>query len=253
MIGAIAGDIVGSRFEHAPLKSTDFELFHSHCRFTDDTVMTIATADALLTDQDFGAAYLRWGRAYPNAWYGKRFTAWLASATPTPYQSWGNGSAMRVSPLVTVANSEAEVIELARLTALPTHDHPRGIIGAQATALATYLAAQGAGPDEVRRKVTAISGYDLNRTVNQLRPTYRFDVSCDGSVPEAIICALEASSWEEAVRLAVSLGGDADTQATIAGGIAASRFGTEGHLWDPVNRYLDHPTRAVLGRMAKGS
>jgi ADP-ribosylglycohydrolase len=187
--------------------------------------MTIATAEALLTDRDFGAAYHRWGRVYPRAGYGKKFREWLASDSPTPYGSWGNGSAMRVSPVAAVARTEAEVLELARQTALPTHGHPRGIVGAQSVALATWLAGQGADPAEIRSRVTAVSGYDLSRTVDEIRPGYRFDVSCDGSVPEAIICALEASSWEDAVRLAVSLGGDADTQAAIAGGIAGARWG----------------------------
>lgn len=236
MIGAIAGDIVGSRFEWGSHKSVDFALWDPACHFTDDTVLTIATAEALLTDQDFGAAYHRWGNRYPRAGYGSAFRDWLASSDPKPYGSWGNGSAMRVSPVAWVATSEAEVLELARATALPTHGHERGIIGAQATALAIWLARQGADKEEVRRKLAELSGYDLDRTVDGIRPGYRFQVSCDLSVPEAIICALEAASWEEAVRLAVSLGGDADTQAAIAGGIA------EG--WCSV------PTEAVNSAMA---
>lgn len=246
VIGTIAGDIVGSRFEHRPHKSVEFELWHRDCLFTDDTVMTVATAEALRTDGDFGAAYHRWGRRYPGAWYGKMFTAWLRSDDPEPYDSWGNGSAMRVSPVAAVATSEAEVLELARQTALPTHGHPRGIVGAQSVALATWMAGQGATADDIRARVTALSGYDLTRTVAEIRPGYRFDVSCDGSVPEAIICALEASSWEEAVRLAVSLGGDADTQAAIAGGIAGAGFGVGEDLVAEVRVRLDEGLGVVV-------
>lgn len=246
MIGAIAGDIVGSRFEHRAHKSTDFELFHPSCRFTDDTVMTIATADAFQTDGDFGAAYHRWGRRYPNAGYGGRFREWLASNDPKPYNSWGNGSAMRVSPVASYAHSEREVLRLARETALPTHNHPRGIIGAQAVALATWLSGQDVEPEEIRRKVAELSGYDLTRTVDEIRPGYRFDVSCDRSVPEAIICGLEASSWEDAVRKAVSLGGDADTQAAIAGGMASFRFSPINELWREIKPFIDEDIRWVV-------
>ncbi len=225
MLGAIAGDIIGSTREHAAEKTLDFELFRWGSCATDDSVMTVATAEALLTDRDFGAAYHRWGNRYPRAGYGKGFRAWLASSDPRPYQSWGNGSAMRVSPVVWVATTEVEVLQLAEATAMPTHDHPRGIVGAQATALAIWLARQGASRDEIRARVSALSGYDLDRTVDAIRPGYRFDVSCDGSVPEAILCALESTDWEHAVRLAVSLGGDADTQAAIAGAIAEAMYG----------------------------
>jgi len=225
MLGAIAGDIIGSTREHHPLKTLDFELFPEGSRVTDDSVMTVATADALLTDQDFGAAYHRWGNRYRRAGYGKGFRAWLDSGDPQPYGSWGNGSAMRVSPVAWVAADEVELMELAEATALPTHDHPRGVIGAQAVALAIWLARQGATREEIRARVEALSGYDLSRTVDQIRPSYKFDVSCDGSVPEAIVCALESTDWAHSVRLAVSLGGDADTQASIAGAIAEAMYG----------------------------
>lgn len=216
--------------EHVRLKRVDFELWHPDCHFTDDTVMTIATAEALLEDGDLAEAYHRWGNRYPHAGYGGAFRQWLASPEPLPYGSWGNGSAMRVSPVACVATSEREVLRLARESAEPTHGHPRGIIGAQAVALAVWLARRGAEPGEIRRKVTEISGYDLDRTVEQIRPDYTWDVTCDGSVPEAIICALEARSWEQAVRLAVSLGGDADTQAAIAGGIAEGMWGVPAEV-----------------------
>jgi ADP-ribosylglycohydrolase len=225
MLGAIAGDIIGSTREHYPVKTLDFELFPEGSRVTDDSVMTVATADALLTDQDFGGAYHRWGRRYRRAGYGKGFRAWLDADDPQPYQSWGNGSAMRVSPVPLAAADEVELMELAEATAMPTHDNPRGVIGAQAVALAIWLARHGRGRDEIRARVEALSGDDLTRTVEQIRPSYTFDVSCDGSVPEAIICALESADWEHAVRLAVSLGGDADTQASIAGAIAEAMYG----------------------------
>jgi ADP-ribosylglycohydrolase len=225
MLGALAGDIIGSTREHRAIKTIDFELFPAGSRVTDDTVMTVATAEALLTDQDFGDAYHRWGNRYPRAGYGRAFRGWLASDDPAPYQSWGNGSAMRVSPVAWVATNEVELLRLAKATALPTHDHPRGIVGAQAVALAIWLARQGASRDEIRARVTALSGYDLERTTDDIRPGYAFDVSCDGSVPEAILCALESTDWEHAVRLAVSLGGDADTQASIAGAIAEAMYG----------------------------
>lgn len=246
MIGAIAGDIVGSRFEHHVHKSTDFELFHPSCRFTDDTVLTIATADAMLSDRDFGAAYRIWGNRFPSAGYGGRFRRWLEADDPQPYQSWGNGSAMRVSPVAVLARTRGEVMALARASALPTHDHPRGVLGAQAVALATWLGGQDVDPDEIRREVVALTGYDLDRTVAEIREAYTFDVSCDGSVPEAIICGLEATSWEEAVRLAVSLGGDADTQAAIAGGIASFRFGSAHELWDKLTPYLDEELKMIV-------
>ncbi len=229
MLGAIAGDIIGSTREHYPIKTLDFELFPEGSRVTDDSVMTVAAADALLTNQDFGEAYHRWGNRYPRAGYGKGFRAWLDSDDPQPYGSWGNGSAMRVSPVAWVtaggAQHAAPLLELAEATAMPTHDHPRGVIGAQAVALATWLARQGSSRDAIRARVTALSGYDLTRTADQIRPSYKFDVSCDGSVPEAIVCALESTGWEHAVRLAVSLGGDADTQASIAGTIAEAMYG----------------------------
>ena len=225
MLGALAGDIIGSTREHHPDKTLDFELFPEGSRVTDDSVMTVATAEALLKRRDFGESYHRWGRWYRQAGYGRAFRTWLDTDDPKPYQSWGNGSAMRVSPVAWVATTEAELLELARETAMPTHDHPRGIIGAQAVALAIWLAREGATREEIRARVTVLSCYDLARTVDQIRPNYKFDVSCDGSVPEAIVCALESRDWEHAVRLAVSLGGDADTQASIAGAIAEALYG----------------------------
>jgi ADP-ribosylglycohydrolase len=222
MIGAIIGDVIGSVHEHAGTKTTTFPLFTPHSRFTDDTVLTIATADALLTDGDYRRAYREWGNRYPRAGYGRAFRGWLASPDPRPYQSWGNGSAMRVSPVAFAFESVEEVLAEAERSASVTHDHPEGIKGAQAAALTTYLARRGVSKPDIRAEIAARFGYDLSRTIEAIRPDYEFDVSCQGSVPEAIIAFLETDGLEAAIRAAISLGGDADTQAAIAGAAAAA-------------------------------
>ena len=225
MIGAIAGDIIGSVYEPAPIKSTDFPLFQPRSRFTDDSVLTVAIADALLTGRSYLDTVRDWGRRYPHAGYGGAFFEWLCAADPQPYHSWGNGSAMRVSPVGWAFDSEDEVLRQARLSAAITHDHPEGIKGAQATALAVYLARTGAEKATIRARIQTPFGYDLAGTVDALRPGYMFDVSCQGSVPAALIAFLDAESYEETVRNAVSLGGDSDTLACIAGGIAEAFYG----------------------------
>ena len=225
MIGAIAGDIIGSVYEHHPIKTTDFPLFQPRSRFTDDSVLTVAIADAILTGRPYQDAVRDWGRRYPHAGYGGAFFEWLCAADPQPYHSWGNGSAMRVSPVGWAFDSEDEVLRQARLSAAITHDHPEGIKGAQATALAVYLARTGAEKATIRARIQTPFGYDLAGTVDALRPGYMFDVSCQGSVPAALIAFLDAESYEETVRNAVSLGGDSDTLACIAGGIAEAFYG----------------------------
>lgn len=225
MIGAIAGDIIGSMHEWAPTKTTAFPLFTPASRFTDDTVMTVATADAILSGTPYQDAYRRFGRRYPDAGYGGMFSEWLRAAEPRPYNSWGNGSAMRVSPVGFAFDSVNTVLREAERSAAVTHDHPEGIRGAQATALAVYLGRSGSTKDEIREELTDRFGYDLRRRIDAIRPAYTFDVSCQGSVPEAIIAFLESVDVEDAIRLAVSLGGDADTQAAIAGGIAEAYYG----------------------------
>lgn len=225
MLGAIGGDIIGSVYEGRPVKTTAFPLFSRRSRFTDDTVLTAATAHAILEDGDYAAAFKAFGRRYPDAGYGGTFFRWLFSEESRPYNSWGNGSAMRVSPVGLAFESEAEVLEEAERSAAVTHNHPEGIKGAQATALSVFLARKGAGRDEIRDAVSRRFGYDLARTVEAIRPAYRFDVSCQGSVPESIIAFLESGSYEDAVRKAVSLGGDSDTMACIAGGIAEAFYG----------------------------
>ena len=226
MLGAVAGDIIGSPFEFRPTKSPDFELFAPGARFTDDTVLTIATAFTLMTDGDYALNYRLFGRLYPLAGYGQKFREWLHSSDGVgPYGSWGNGSAMRVGPIGWALGSEDEVLREAARSAAVTHDHPEGIKGAQAVALAVFLARHGADAGQIRAEIAGRFGYDLQRTTAQIRPGYAFDVSCQGSVPEALVCALEADDWETAVRLAVSLGGDADTQACIAGAVAEALYG----------------------------
>jgi ADP-ribosylglycohydrolase len=225
MLGAIAGDIIGSVYEHAPIKTTDFPLFGPHSRFTDDSVLTVAVADAILSGRSYLDAIRDFGRRYPHAGYGASFSAWLFAADPRPYHSWGNGAAMRVSPVGFAYATEDEVLDQARLSAGITHDHPEGIKGAQATALAVFLARTVRDKTVIREQITARFGYDLDRSVDAIRPDYAFDISCQGTVPEAIIAFLDAVSYEDAVRNAVSLGGDSDTLACITGGIAEAYYG----------------------------
>lgn len=225
MLGAIAGDMIGSVYEAHPIKTKDFPLFHPECRFTDDSVLTIAVAQAILTDGD----YRRWvweiGRRYPHAGYGGTFIGWLHSSAPEPYNSWGNGSAMRVSPVGWAFDSLDEVLIEAARTAKISHNHPEGINGAQAAALAVFLARTTRDKGAIKNEITDRFGYDLNRTVDGIRPSYRFDVSCQGTVPEAVIAFLDADGYEDAVRNAVSLGGDSDTLACITGAIAEAYYG----------------------------
>jgi ADP-ribosylglycohydrolase len=225
MIGAIAGDIIGSVYEFGHIKSKEFPLFGPESRYTDDSVLTVAVAQAILTDGDYRRAVLDLGRRYPDAGYGGFFRGWLDSPDPKPYNSWGNGSAMRVSPVGFAFESVEDVLREAQRTAEFTHDHPEGIKGAQATALAVFLARTEWDKDLIRHEVSTRFGYDLDRTVDEIRPGYGFDESCQRTVPEAIIAFLESESYEDAIRNAVSLGGDADTLACITGGIAEAYYG----------------------------
>jgi ADP-ribosylglycohydrolase len=225
MIGAIAGDIIGSVFEANPTKNKDFPLFSSRSTFTDDSVLTVAVADAILSGRPYREAVWEIGRRYPRAGYGGTFISWLHSADPQPYNSWGNGSAMRVSPVGFAFNQEEDVLRAARESAEISHNHLEGIKGAQATALVIFMARTGAEKEQIRNRISGLFGYDLSRSLDDIRPDYSFDVSCQGSVPEALIAFLESSSYEDAIRNAVSLGGDADTQACIAGGMAEAFYG----------------------------
>ena len=234
MLGAIIGDIVGSKFEFGPIKTTDFPLFSEGCRFTDDTVMTIAVAQALLdsegkNDEEIKQTLIdsmkHYGHLYPHAGYGGSFGAWLNSDDSKAYNSFGNGSAMRVSSVGWLYPTLEETLKIAKLTAAVTHNHPEGIKGAQATAAAIFLARNKTPKNEIKEYIEKTFGYNLNFTLDEIRPDYCFDVTCQGSVPEAIKCFLEANSFEETIRLAISLGGDADTQGAIAGSIAEAYYG----------------------------
>ncbi len=225
MLGAIAGDIAGSTREWNRVDGRDFPLFPEGSRFTDDTVLTVATAHAILTDGDFSSAYHAFGNRHPHAGYGGAFRNWLRSPERQPYNSWGNGSAMRVSPVGWAFDREPDVLREAERSASVTHNHPSGVAGAQAVALGIFLARHGASKEEIRRELSDRFGYDLARTVEGIRPTYSFDVSCQGSVPEAVIAFLDAAAVEHAIRNAIWLGGDADTQAAIAGSLAEAWHG----------------------------
>jgi ADP-ribosylglycohydrolase len=239
IIGAIAGDIIGSVFEWHNVKTADFDLFCSDTTFTDDSVLTLATMDALLNQKGYAETYQEFGRKYPNKGYGGRFHSWIHSDNPQPYNSWGNGSAMRVSPVGWYGNNLDEVMAEAKKSAEVTHNHPEGIKGAQSTAAAVYMARTGKTKDEIKKFITDTFHYDLDRKLDDIRGGYKFDVSCQGSVPEAIIAFLESTDFENAVRLAVSIGGDSDTIACITGGIAEAYYGaTPGHIVEKVLKIL---------------
>lgn len=224
MFGAIIGDVVGSTRERSSVKSMNFELFPHGSRFTDDTIMSVATAYAILTGEPYSVCYKKFGRKYRKRGYGKSFGQWIDSDSCEPYNSWGNGSAMRVAPVGWAFNNIKDVLREAKKSAECTHNHPEGIKGAKAVALCIYLARNGKTKKEIKEIITKRFCYDLDRKISSIRKTYKFDVSCQGSVPEAIIAFLDSENMEDAVRLAISLGGDADTQASIAGAIAEAFY-----------------------------
>jgi ADP-ribosylglycohydrolase len=226
IIGAIAGDIIGSVYEWHNVKTVDFDLFCHKSTFTDDSVLTLATMEAIINQKSYTEAYQLFGRNYPHRGYGGHFRSWIHSENPEPYNSWGNGSAMRVSPVGWYGNGLDEVIAEAQKTAEVTHNHSEGIKGAQSTAAAIYMARTGETKDKIKKIVMDAFGYDLNRKIDDIRPGYKFDVSCQGSVPEAIIAFLESTDFESAIRLAISIGGDSDTIACITGGIAEAYYQT---------------------------
>ena len=273
MLGAIIGDIVGSVYEWNNIKTKDFPLFRDGCFFTDDTVMTIAVADAIMqggtTSDDFIDSMKKWGRLYPNADYGGSFRNWLFSSSREPYNSWGNGSAMRASPCgwfvptyQFMGDGFDEVLNLAQRSAEVTHNHPEGIKGAQATALAVFYMRHGRLHGDVdsykallRRdfgggdsSLMKLFDYNLNRTLDEIRPAYKFDESCQGTVPEAIIAFLESTDFEDAIRNAISLGGDSDTLAAITGSIAEAAYGIPNAIACKALDYLDAQLREVYER-----
>jgi len=225
MLGAIAGDIIGSVYESRNIKTMDFPLFHPRCRFTDDTVLTAAVADAILSGREYGEVFREYYRRFPRAGYGYLFHQWAISPDPRPYNSWGNGSAMRVSPVGYACMTLEEVLREAERSATVTHNHPEGIKGAQATAAAVFLARTGAAKLKIREYIERHFGYDLSQSIDEIRPHYTFDVSCQGSVPVAMRAFLESGDFEDAVRRVISVGGDSDTLACIAGGIAEAFYG----------------------------
>jgi ADP-ribosylglycohydrolase len=225
LLGAIAGDIIGSPYEHAAYKSVEFPLFSSRSEFTDDSVLTIAVADAILNDRTYQEAILDWARRYPHAGYGGYFRSWMMSLNPQPYNSFGNGSAMRASAVGWAFDTEEEVLRQAEASAAPTHNHPEGIKGAQATALGVYLARTGWSKEDLRAELARCFGYDLNRSIYEIRPVYYYNETCQQTVPEALIAFFDAQDFEDAIRLAVSLGGDADTLAAITGAVAEAYYG----------------------------
>ena len=235
MYGAIIGDIVGSVYEWNSIKTKDFPLFSPKSDFTDDSVMTVAIASAILRSRREGIPFREaavqemqaFGRRYPNRGYGGRFYSWLDARHPKPYGSYGNGSAMRVSPCGLIARSLDEAVSMATESAEATHNHPEGVKGAVSVAAAVYLAKTGADKAKIREYVQK-EYYPLDKTLDEIRPGYHFDVTCQGSVPEALTAFLESDSYKDAVRGAVSLGGDSDTQAAIAGSVAWAYYGRNG-------------------------
>ena len=224
ILGAIAGDIIGSAYEFYSTKDYNFLLLSDSSTYTDDTVMTVANADWLLTRDALKGIMLDYGNRY-TAGYGGWFYGWLLNENPQPYNSWGNGSAMRVSPVGWAFGTLEETLEAAKQSAEVTHNHPEGIKGAQATAACIYWARKGKTKQQIKEYVEALFGYDLSRTCDEIRPTYEFEPSCQKTVPESIIAFLESTDFESAIRLAVSLGGDADTMGSITGGIAEAFYG----------------------------
>lgn len=224
MIGAISGDIIGSVFERKNIKSKEFQLFSHYSRFTDDTVLTIATMDSILNGKSFTKSYKEWFRKYPDVGFGGRFHTWGTSEDIKPYNSWGNGSAMRVSPIGYVYNSIEEVMLKAEESAEVTHNHIEGIKGAQAVATSIYLAKTGNGKEKIKKFIEKRFNYDLDESLYSIRKWYAFDVSCEGSVPQAIRAFLESKDYEDAIRNAVSIGGDSDTIACMTGGIAEAYY-----------------------------
>ena len=257
MLGAILGDIIGSSYEFdCGDKSKDFPLFIDKCEYTDDSVMTAAVADALMAVQsddsdDAIRAKLvermqHWGKTYPNAGYGSRFYWWIKEKNPQPYNSFGNGSAMRVSPVAWLYDNMDTVRRMARLSADVTHNHPEGIKGAESVAAAIFMARMGSSKEEIKAYICCEFGYDLSRTCDEIRPDYHHVESCQQTVPEAITAFLEGNSFEDVIRTAVSLGGDCDTLTAIAGSIAEGFYGVPDELKEECIRRLPEDLLGVV-------
>ncbi len=249
MLGAIVGDVAGSYYESFPTKSLDFDFFREQSCVTDDSVLSIAVADWILHKGNLYEYFHDYVARYPDAGYGGTFINWARCRDTEPYNSWGNGSAMRVSPVAYARDTLDEVLVLAEQSASVTHNHPDGIAGAQATAASIFLARTEHSKSEIREFIESRFGYDLSRNLDEIRPTYSFDVSCAGSVPELIIAFLDSNSFESAIRLAISLGGDSDTMACIAGSIAEPFYGgVPGDLRQATREYLDDQLLSVVDK-----
>ncbi len=259
MYGAIIGDIIGSRFEFdRGNKSKEFELFTEACEFTDDTVMTVAVAEALMdsgidADEKTIKEHLikslkKWGQKYPDSGYGARFIDWVLTDDPKPYGSLGNGSGMRVSAVGWLYDSLDRTREVAKWTAEVTHNHPEGVKGAESTAAAIFLARTGASKAEIRNYIEKEFGYNLSRTLDEIRPYYSHVEDCMHTMPEAFECFLEADSYEETIRNVMYIGGDADTLAAIAGSIAEACWGIPEHILNAANKYLPEEISVVISR-----
>ncbi|HOK24876.1 MAG TPA: ADP-ribosylglycohydrolase family protein [Fervidobacterium sp.] len=266
MIGAIIGDIVGSRFEFNNHRSKDFELFTDECFVTDDSIMTLAVAKAIMeTCRTFESSVvtsgfsdefysvlerntIRYmqeiGRKYPNCGYGSRFYQWIFSQNPQPYGSFGNGAAMRISPVGFAARSKEEAVKMSKVVTSVSHNHAEGIKGAEATVIAIFMARTGSSKEEIRSRITR-DYYELDFTLDEIRDTYEFDETCQGTVPQAIEAFLESTSFEDAIRNAISIGGDSDTLAAITGGIAEAYYGVPIDMEEKALTYLDPLLRSI--------
>ena len=248
MIGAIAGDVIGSVHEAAATKTKQFLLWTPESSFTDDTVLTAAVAEILMTGGDYKRMFQRYFRAYPDAGYGQQFKSWCELRSTEPYNSWGNGSAMRVSPVGWAFDRLDDTLSEAERSARVTHDHPEGIRGARAVAAAVFLARNQTDKREIAEYIEAEFSYRLGRPLKSVRRTFLFDVSCEGTVPWALRAFLEADGYEDAVRNAISLGGDADTLACIAGAVAGAYYGVPADIVSEVLSRLDDRLRGVVSR-----
>lgn len=258
MLGAIIGDIAGSRFEWNNQKTKDFELFTGRCRPTDDSIMTIAIAEAIL-DSEGDLAKLeqntvkymqQFGRRYPDAGYGERFYDWIFAKDPQPYNSFGNGAAMRVSPCGFAAGTLQEAKALARAVTKVTHNHPKGMKAAEAVAVAIFLARNGKKLAEIREHIEQYY-YKIDFTLDEIRPSYRFDVTCQGSVPQAFEAFFESTGFEDAIRNAISIGGDSDTIAAITGGMAEAYYGIPSTIRDKALLFLNDDLLKIVHSFEK--
>ena len=239
MLGAIVGDIVGSVYEFDNHRSKDFPLFREDSKFTDDTILSIATADTLMQqDWDFAIKYREYGKKYPSS-YGNSFLRWIHDDEAGPYDSFGNGSAMRVSPIAWFVNHDHRVMFLAEKSAGVTHNHPEGIKGAQATAMVIFWARNGVPRNRIRRDLESMFGYDTSTSVEELQKTYEYNETCQRTVPEAFRCFYEATDFEDAIRNAISIGGDSDTVAAIAGSMAEAKWGVPDWIKEEALGRLD--------------